>query len=598
MHLLRALGPLLLLGPGLALHLWLQPRRRWIDVPLLAAATWVVLFWWLRLLPGTWGAPVVLLSLLGWSAAALLALRARVLPDAGSALLLALAALLCAGAAAGAFVPPGVDAAMHAAVARVLLDAGGHPASWRPLWPIDSFHSYPVGQPTLTALWALLSGDLRAAAGAGAALPFGLALCASASAVSRVLGTAAAGRESGSGETLPPAPWERLAAEALGLWVGFGAVLVARAPLRFWTWGGAPNTLGAAFALAAFACGAEGLARAPGRSARPPLLVCALLSAAALLTHAVATVALAYAAAPLLLGWLALRRFRPDALRAALALAAAGVGALLLAGPYLAALQPVLSAGERAWTHTSAAAFTGGSLGGAPNLVPRVLHDLPLLAAAAAALWLSWKAPRRLALPLGLAACLLLLVFNGIGSWLPLSFALYPERVAALLLFPCALLCGEALLLADLRALRPRALPLAALAGLAFHAADLRAKDLRDGRSLALATPADGRLLARLDARLPRGCTVATNYGDAGQWLPALHGRPASFSEVHTLFFDEAAGKVHPCAAVRGEVRPYGADTVGPLCAAPGACRPIDAEGGAQAWEITDPALEVELGRH
>ena len=42
---------LVLLGPGVLLHALLSPRARAVELPLYAAAFWVVGFWWLRLLP-------------------------------------------------------------------------------------------------------------------------------------------------------------------------------------------------------------------------------------------------------------------------------------------------------------------------------------------------------------------------------------------------------------------------------------------------------------------------------------------------------------------------------------------------------------------
>src|SRR5205823_3328480 len=84
-----------------------------------------------------------------------------------------------------------------------------HPAGFRPLWPVDSFHSYPVGQPALTALLHDLGGlDWREAGLAGHALAYALAIIGFAAAASR---------------------WSR--GSALGLAVGAAAVLAARAPL-------------------------------------------------------------------------------------------------------------------------------------------------------------------------------------------------------------------------------------------------------------------------------------------------------------------------------------------------------------------------------
>ncbi|MFL5439924.1 MAG: hypothetical protein ACJ79W_12255, partial [Myxococcales bacterium] len=103
-------------------------------------------------------------------------------------------------------------------------------------------------------------------------------------------------------------------------------------------------------------------------------------------------------------------------------------------------------------------------------------------------------------------------------------------------------------------------------------------------------TPADLRLLAEAD--LPEGCAVANNYGDAGQWIPALRGRPITTPHVHVVFFEEVRGSMHPCTAFRGEKRPYFVDTV----PCPGrACALQAAVGGAKLYRIVDSTLEVRI---
>ena len=81
------------------------------------------------------------------------------------------------------------------------------------------------------------------------------------------------------------------------------------------------------------------------------------------------------------------------------------------------------------------------------------------------------------------------------------------------------------------------------------------------------------------------------NYGDAGQWIPALLGRPVTSPHIHVAFFG-LEQRVHPCAAFRGEKRPYHVDTV--TCPGPG-CELALREGGAELFHIVDPALSVEL---
>ena len=533
---------LLLLGPGVLLHALLGRPRRAVEVPLFAAAFWVIALWWIRLLPWAWTGPVLVLGTGSLVAGAIVWRR---WPDAGSALVWAAAAVVVVVLSHAALVAPGVDAAAHTAIARIVGESKGHPAGFRPLWPVDELRGYPLGQPTLTALLAWLAGlGWREAGLWGHALAYGLLLVAFAAAVWRWRGT------------------------ALGLAVGVAAVLVARAPLQFWTWGGAPNALGIAFGVAGFAAGIDAFRRNDPRSAA----AAAIYAAAGLLTHAVSVAAFAYCAVVLVAA--ALLRDRGLLRPCGLLLAAAAVSAVLCA-PYLATVRPIDARGAawiRAWLHQSATLL----------VLPRMLHDVPLVAGAVALVAVLARAPARALFPACLGALLVALVLQGRFALLPGSALLYPDRIAVLLLYPIALLAHDAL------ESRPRT---AAALGLLLlvHAGILQRKLLREGRAHALATEADLRVLAA--AALPEGCWVMNNYGDAGQWIPALLGRPITFPHIHVAFFG-LEERVHPCAAFRGEKRPYHVDTVS--CPGRG-CEPIARDGGAELFRIVDPAFSVDL---
>jgi hypothetical protein len=126
------------------------------------------------------------------------------------------------------------------------------------------------------------------------------------------------------------------------------------------------------------------------------------------------------------------------------------------------------------------------------------------------------------------------------------------------------------------------------------HAAALQRRNLSFGREHALASAADLRMLRALDAQVPPGCWVLTNYGDAGQWIPALLDRPVTFPQVNVLFFDDASAEVHPCAAFRGERLRYHVDTVAAECARLG-CAPAGRDGGAAFLRIDDPGARVAV---
>src|SRR5215470_8289216 len=123
---------LILLGPGVLLHALVGPRERAAEAPLYAAATWVIAFWWLRLVPSGWTAPVVVLGVASFCGVVLW----RRAPDLPSIFVWMAGAAVTVVLARSALVAPGVDGAMHTAMARILADGHGHPASFRPLWPV------------------------------------------------------------------------------------------------------------------------------------------------------------------------------------------------------------------------------------------------------------------------------------------------------------------------------------------------------------------------------------------------------------------------------------------------------------------------------
>jgi hypothetical protein len=211
-----------------------------------------------------------------------------------------------------------------------------------------------------------------------------------------------------------------------------------------------------------------------------------------------------------------------------------------------------------------------------------MLHDVPLIAGGVAAIIAVAKRRRRAAVPLAMAVVLVLLVVNGRAAILPGSFLLYPDRIAVVLLFPIALLVHDAL------EGWPAVGAIAAL-GVLIHAALLHSKTLHEGRAHALVTISDQRVFSSVV--LPPSCWVINNYGDAGQWIPALLGQPITMPQVNVAFFDLSA-EVHPCAAYRGENRAYSIDTV--PCPGP-QCTRVARDSGAEMFRIVDPSLTVHV---
>ena len=278
-------------------------------------------------------------------------------------------------------------------------------------------------------------------------------------------------------------------------------------------------------------------------------------------------------------------------------LLAGGALAAVLCLPYLAQVSSVIGPRETAWVQATIREDVRGHVWGALRLLPLRLDDVPVIAAAVSAVIVLLLCPRRALFPLALSAGFLLLGANAAGSWLPMSVLLYPDRIAVLHLYPFAILALEAIAAIRCRWQLPRALVWLATLALVVHSALLQRKLIAAGREKSLVATSDLEALAVLDAQLPPGCWVATNYGDAGQWIPALLGRPITKPQVNVLFMEEVDLQVHPCGAFHGAKRPYGEDAVRTLCPEQGSanCRLDFADGQSEFFSLQDPDFTLHL---
>jgi hypothetical protein len=193
------------------------------------------------------------------------------------------------------------------------------------------------------------------------------------------------------------------------------------------------------------------------------------------------------------------------------------------------------------------------------------------------------------------------LVMNSMYWVLPLSYALYPERTALLLLLPCALGLG-ALLDGLCRRWGKTAVSVCIMAALVLSAAVRENERLlfRGLRPHTLLTDADLRALRWLQAHTDPGTVVQNRYGDAGLWIPAIAFRPITDPHLNPFFFDEfrtGSARLQPRYAYIGQKKVLGE----PISreefeSRPGMYRKVYDHDGAMIYEIISSQAQAVGG--
>ncbi|HYY15219.1 MAG TPA: hypothetical protein VE965_00975, partial [Gammaproteobacteria bacterium] len=212
-------------------------------------------------------------------------------------------------------------------------------------------------------------------------------------------------------------------------------------------------------------------------------------------------------------------------------------------------LSTEVSPGEIEWVRhfqqRGAGGAWGGTIGNAIVTVPPYLTEKIFGAPFVVLSVLGWvvlaiRRPR-LALASGVGAMTVVgLVINSMYWLLPLSYAIYPERVALLLLLPCAL--GIGALLDGLRGCAARRdLLLWGMAALiVVVAVSQNEKLFRKGViPNALISEADLKAIHWIAETTAPGAIIQNHYGDAGLWIPAIAFRPITDPHLSPFFFDE-----------------------------------------------------------
>jgi hypothetical protein len=529
---------LLLILPGmLVLYLpWWRPRFLSDLIPFVvgtSVAFWAVTFWFLpygNIPLSSWAYGVVALTplVMGiglWKYPE----RARILVDRDD--MLAVLLLLSAVALRWSFAwrwpltPAGADMSMHSYIAALIAMGDTVPTSHLPLLPVDGFGAYPVGFQVLTALMSMLGG-VPIYRGAMFMEVSTLAFLTLAFyGFIRVF-------------------WDRPSSAMVALLVTF----LPHNPQHFVQWGGDPTLLSLGLLVTA-------LALCPWLTGRMSLgmwAFSALFVAASVLTHLIPVIGLCYAVLPVAV-YVAIDRVllpRESLKRVTGNLLAIGLVSGVLAGVCLPALLSTeVSPGEIEWVRQFQQRVAGGAWGGTlgnaivtiPPYLTEKIFGLPFVVLSALGLFvLAYRRPR-LALVSGISVVTIIgLIINSMYWLLPLSYAMYPERVALLLLLPFAV--GIGALLDGVRRLAPgRDILFWGMATVTlFVAVRENEKLFRKGLvPNVLVSEADLKAVHWLAETTAPGTVVQNHYGDAGLWIPAIAFRPVTDPHLNPFIFDE-----------------------------------------------------------
>ena len=421
--------------------------------------------------------------------------------------------------------PSGADMSMHSYMAALIAAGNTLPTSHLPLLPIDSFGAYPVGFQVLTALMSRFGG-----------IPIYRSAMFMEVSTLAFLTLAVYG--------FVRVFWDRPSSAMVALLVTF----LPRNPQHFVQWGGDPTLLSLGLLIIA-------LALCPWLEEKMSLgmwAFCALFVAASVFTHLIPVIGLCYAMLPVAV-YVVIDRFlrqRATLKRVMWNLLTIGLVSGLLVGVCLPTLLSTeVSTAEIEWVRhfqqRGAGGAWGGTIGNAivtipPYLTEKIFGGPFVILSVLGLLVLAYRRPH-LALVSGICVLTIIgLVINSMYWLLPLSYAIYPERVALLLLLPFAL--GIGALLDGVRhlAARRHILLWGMAALILFVAVRNNEKLFRKGViPNALVSEADIKAIQWLAETTAPGTVVQNHYGDAGLWIPAIAFRPITDPHLSPFFFDE-----------------------------------------------------------
>ncbi|HXH11553.1 MAG TPA: hypothetical protein VNP04_17530 [Alphaproteobacteria bacterium] len=531
----------LFLCPGVLL-LFLRPRRPTYcsDLLVLVSGTslgfWVVSFWWLKYAQVallTWAYVViafsmVLIGVLAWKQRNRIAVtcdrqEALVLFLLGAAMILRLSLYW-----REPFAPAGADMSMHGYIAALIVHYNGVPPSHHPLLPIDGFGGYAAGFHTLTALISLLGGmPVYRSALLMETITFGLLSAA----IYLFLRTV----------------WDRQVSVIVALIVTF----LPRDPQNYVSWGGIPTILALVFVVIGLAL----LWRVCAGTSASYWWVCSFFLVAGFLTHAIPAISALYTLVSIAAYWgVKMVWGTADTIKPMVRpLLGIALSSAILLAPYLPDLIATeVSAMEIQWVQDWQRVRSGGAWGGTladaiitvPSYLRQKIYGTPFLGLSALGFLALAISRSPLLLPsVAFALTVVGLVINSMYWVLPLSYALYPERVALLLLLPVGL--GIGALIDGLRDQLGRFLRwefiIGGMAGLVLVLSVHQNEQVYydTARQYALVTGADLQALQWLQANTGPHDVIQASYGDAGLWIPAIAFRAITTPHLNPFYLDE-----------------------------------------------------------
>jgi hypothetical protein len=584
---------LLLILPGMLVVYLPWWRQRFLsDLIVFVVGTsiafWIVTFWFLpygKIPLSSWAYGVVALATLVmgiglWKHPE----RARIVVDRDD--IFAVLLLVSAVALRWSFgwrwplTPAGADTSMHSYLAALIAAGNTVPTTHLPLLPVDNFGAYPVGFQALIALMSMLSG-----------IPIYRGAMFMEVSTLAFLTLAFYG--------FVRVFWDRPSSAMVALLVTF----LPRNPQHFVQWGGDPTLLSLGLLVTALAlCPWLKEQMSPGMWGFSALFV-----TASIFTHLIPVIGLCYAMLPVAV-YVAIDRVlspRQALQRIVGNLLAIGLVSGLLAGVCLPALLSAeVSAGEIEWVRQFQQRGSGGAWGGTlgdaivtiPPYLTEKIFGLPFVVLSMLGLFvLAYRRPR-LVLVSGICVVTIIgLVINSMYWVLPLSYAMYPERVALLLLLPCAV--GIGALLDGVRRLVPgRGMLLWGMAAVTlFVAVRHNEKLFRKGiLPNTLVSEADLKAMHWLAETTAPGTVVQNYYGDAGLWIPAVAFRPVTDPHLNPFIFDEfrnASSELKARFVYVGKRKLLGEPiSIDQFEAAPNRYRKVYDQGGVMIYEVIDHA--------
>ncbi len=425
-------------------------------------------------------------------------------------------------------VPPGADMSMHTYLTHLIVKNGSIPATFEPLLPIELHGSYALGFHTLSALTSLIAG-----------LPVHTA-CLITTCISHALF---------------PLFMYILLRKFSTTWIALAMAMVASfvcsLPQSLIAPGSNPTALAVDFLVIASAW----LVGLKGSISWTRRIVLAVILTAAPLTHAIPSAGYAFVVVPVVLAQMAYSPLRDRESAGRFYRNVIGIGILvgLILFPYLLSIQAHLSQAEINWVRNwQNIAFLGGlrdlpfdlesRIGGiflVPFAIEKKLGSTFLLISFLGLMTVIVRR-ERIQYPFILYSLMLLLLILNWRYWLlPLSYVLYPDRLAILLAIPLALL-GTSGLSWIFSHSRGRMAKVVLTSGIIAASGWFYTNAyLLPAIHLSAVSDADMKAFRWIEENTDEDAVFLNNYGDAGLWIPAMAMRPTVVIQTNPVYMEE-----------------------------------------------------------